>query len=136
VLHMTRLEVDPSHVSFVRRLKNGLPEIMGDKEKLVQVFLNLLQNAIHAVSGEGTIILETRLLDTDGMVEVSIIDNGPGIPEDYRGKIFDPFFTTKDGGTGLGLSICNSIIEQHQGGIRIKCGEDGGTRVSVTLPGK
>ena len=136
VLQMTRLEVDPSHVSFVRRLKTGLPEIMGDKEKLGQVFLNLIQNAIHAVSGVGTIILETRLLDTDGMVEVSIIDNGSGIPEEYRGKIFDPFFTTKDGGTGLGLSICNSIIEQHQGGIRIKCGEDGGTRVSVTLPGK
>ena len=67
-------------------------------------------------------------------MEVSVSDNGHGIPEDYRKKIFDPFFSTKDGGTGLGLSICNSIVEQHRGSIDISGGEDKGTHISVRLP--
>jgi len=136
VLQMTKLEVDPSHVSIVRYLKNGLPKVMGDKEKLGQVFLNLIQNAIHAVSGEGRVTFKTRFLAEDEMLEVSVSDNGPGIPEDYREKIFDPFFTTKEGGTGLGLSICNSIVAQHGGIINIENGEDEGTQVSVRLPVK
>ena len=136
VLRMTKLEVDPSNVSFVRHLRKGLPKIMGDKEKLGQIFLNLIQNAIHAVSGRGRITLKSRFLAMDDMVEVSVMDNGPGIPEDYRKKIFDPFFTTKEGGTGLGLSICNSIVEQHRGTIRLEQVEEGGTQVSVRLPVK
>jgi len=133
---MAELEVNPSRITFEQRLTKRLPKIMGDEEKLGQVLLNLIQNAIQAVSSKGEIVLETRSSGPDDMLEVSIIDDGPGIPEDYREKVFDPFFTTRDGGTGLGLSICNSIVEQHQGDIRIECGEDGGTRVSVRLPVK
>lgn len=135
-LRISRLEYAFSDISFVRCLNKGLPKLMGDGEKLVQVFINLIQNAIQAISDGGKIILETRLLDTHDMVEVSIIDDGPGIPEDYRERVFDPFFTTKEHGTGLGLSICNAITEQHLGRISIECGEKGGTRVSVVLPVK
>lgn len=67
-------------------------------------------------------------------MEVNIIDDGPGIPEDYRHRIFDPFFTTKDGGTGLGLSICYSIVQQHKGSITAESGDQRGTKVSVRLP--
>jgi len=134
VLQMSKLEVDHSHVTFKWSLKKGLPKIMGDEEKLRQVFLNLIQNAIHAISGRGSIILESRFLETENVVEVSVIDNGPGIPQEYLDKIFDPFFTTKDGGTGLGLSICHSIVEQHRGIIRVERVEKGGTQVSVRLP--
>jgi len=134
VLQMNRLEVDPGRVAFEQRLKKGLPKIMGDKEKLRQVFLNLIQNAIQAVSGRGTIILESRFLKSDNMLEVDVIDDGPGIPEDCINKVFDPFFTTKDGGTGLGLSICHSIVEQHLGTIGVERVEKGGTRVCVRLP--
>jgi len=136
MLGMAELEVDPSHVTFVRRLRRGLPKMMGDEEKLGQVFLNLIQNSIQTTSGNGEIVLETGFIAPDNMVEVKVIDNGPGIPEDYRKRIFDPFFTTKDGGTGLGLSICHSIVEQHQGDISVECGEQGGTQVSVRLPVK
>ena len=136
MLHMAELEVDPSHVIFERRLRRSLPKIIGDGEKLGQVFLNLIQNAIQAVSGTGKIVLETRFSAPDDMLEVNIIDDGPGIPEDCREKVFDPFFTTKDGGTGLGLSICYSIVEQHQGDINIECGEEVGAKVSVRLPVK
>jgi nitrogen-specific signal transduction histidine kinase len=67
-------------------------------------------------------------------VEVNVIDNGPGVPEDYRYKIFDPFFTTKDAGTGLGLSICHSIIQQHKGSISMECDHVTGTKFCVRLP--
>jgi PAS domain S-box-containing protein len=133
VLQMTRLEVDPGRVTFVPRLKTGLPKVTGDKEKLSQVFLNLIQNAIHAVSGRGTIILETRFLESDNMLEVNVIDDGNGIPEEHVKKVFDPFFTTKDGGTGLGLSICHSIVEKHLGAIGVERVEKGGARVWVRL---
>lgn len=136
MLRMAGLETDPSHTTFVERLKKRLPKLRGDEEKLSQVFLNLIQNAIQAVSGNGEIVLQTGFIAPDNMVEVKVIDNGPGIPEEYRKRIFDPFFTTKDEGTGLGLSICHSIVEQHRGGISVECGEQGGTRVSVRLPVK
>ena len=136
MLRMAELEVNISNITFVRRLRRNLPKIMGDEEKLGQVFLNLIQNAIQAVSGTGEIVLETRFPATDDMLEVNIIDDGPGIPKDYREKVFDPFFTTKDGGTGLGLSICHSIVEKHHGDINIECGEEVGTKVSVRLPVK
>jgi two-component system, sporulation sensor kinase A len=134
VLHMIRIEVDPGRVSFVKRLKKGLPLIRGDKEKLTQVFVNLVQNAIHAISDTGTIIVESRFLTSGNLVEINVVDTGPGIPEENRQRVFDPFFTTKQGGTGLGLSICHSIVEQHGGTIQAKQAEDGGARLCVRLP--
>lgn len=134
VLRMTRLEVDPGRVAFVQRLSGKLPKVKGDKEKLSQVFLNLVQNAIHAVSGNGTIIIESQFLKSNHLLEINVIDDGPGIPEEYRKQVFDPFFTTKDGGTGLGLSICYSIVEKHMGTICLEPVEDGGTCIRVRLP--
>jgi len=134
VLRMTRLEVDPGRVAFVQRLSGNLPKVKGDKEKLRQVFLNLVQNAIHAVSGKGTITIESQFLNSNHLLEIHVIDDGPGIPEEYRKQVFDPFFTTKDGGTGLGLSICYSIVEKHMGTIFLEQVEEGGTRICVQLP--
>ena len=137
MLRMAQLEVDPSHIIFVKRFEKGLPEIPGDEEKLGQICLNLIQNAIQALQGKGTITLETRVAGaSDPMFELSVADDGPGIPKEYRQRIFDPFFTTKDGGTGLGLSICHAIVEQHLGNISVACGEQGGTRITVKLPVK
>ncbi|MBU1904852.1 MAG: PAS domain S-box protein, partial [Proteobacteria bacterium] len=134
MLQMAELEAEPFGITFVRRLNDRIPKIVGDKEKLGQLFLNLIQNAIQAVPKKGKIVLESRVLAQGEVLEVSIVDDGSGIPEDYRSRVFDPFFTTKDGGTGLGLSICHTIVEQHQGSINIECGEETGTRVSVRLP--
>ncbi|MDI6688683.1 MAG: PAS domain S-box protein [Desulfobacterales bacterium] len=134
MLSMARLETAPYRIDFKRNLKKGLPKITGDREKLGQIFLNLIMNAIQAVSRKGTVILQTNFLAHQNQVEVNIIDDGPGIPEDYRKSIFDPFFTTKDMGTGLGLSICHSIIEQHKGSIIAEDAEGRGTRITVKLP--
>lgn len=132
--HMAALEARSSHITFVSRLRKRLPKVMGDEEKLGQAFLNIIQNAVQAVSGKGKIILQTKFLASQDLVEATVIDDGPGIPEDYRSRIFDPFFTTKDRGTGLGLSICHSVVEQHKGSIIVDSGDGGGTRVSVRLP--
>ncbi len=134
MLQMAQLEVRHNRITFVKRLGKGLPKVHGDEEKLGQVFLNLLQNAIYAVSHQGEITIETGLPDPGEYLEINITDDGPGIPHNCLCRIFDPFFTTKDGGTGLGLSICHAIMEQHKGSISVECGKEKGTRMTVRLP--
>ena len=134
MLHMARLDSPPFRASIVEQLDKGLPQIMGDAEKLGQVFLNLFLNASQAASNRGKVMVQTHFLAPEKLVQVNVIDDGPGIPEEYRHRVFDPFFTTKDGGTGLGLSICHSIVRQHKGSVTIESGNGYGTRVSVRLP--
>ena len=134
MLSMARFEANFFSIDFKCKLKKGLPKIVGDKEKLSQVFLNIIMNAIQAVSRKGTIILQTRFLAEQNQIEAIVIDDGPGIFDEYLKRIFDPFFTTKDMGTGLGLSICHTIIEQHNGNIIAENIEGKGTRFSIRLP--
>ena len=137
MLNMARMGLNASAITFTREFDEGLPEIPGDEEKLGQVCINLIQNAIQAVPEDGKIILKTGWDATrDSMLELSVADNGPGIPVEHRKRIFDPFFTTKDSGTGLGLSICDAIVMQHNGFISVECGANGGCRFSVKLPAK
>jgi len=105
-------------VDIVERLKDGIPEIVGDEQQLQQVFLNILNNAYDAVretERRGAIEVETAHLNAG--VEVVFRDNGRGIQ--FPERIFDPFFTTKEvgKGTGLGLSICYGIVREHGGDI-------------------
>lgn len=105
----------------------------GNSGMIGQVFINLIQNSIHAMSGEGTISVDITEMADDWVISLS--DSGPGIPEDVRNKIYDPFFTTKPigQGTGLGLSTVYSIIERHKGSIEYKAGE-GGACFEIRLP--
>jgi len=107
--------------------------IKGDKDKLKQVFLNLVKNAIDAMEAGGLLVVAQTI--TGEQVEITIRDNGCGIPEENREKIFSPFFTTKRHGTGLGLNISKSIIEDHEGSSLTLTSEVGkGTTFKVTLP--
>lgn len=108
--------------------------VLGEENRLKQVFINLIINSIEAVAAHGVIEIALDVRPQDGYVEVSITDNGAGIPEEVRGKIFDPFFTTKAGkkNAGLGLSICQHIIEAHHG--LITCSSCLTTTFSVKLP--
>lgn len=107
--------------------------IKGDKDKLKQVFLNLVKNAIDAMEEGGRLVVAQKLAREQ--VEITIRDNGCGIPEENREEIFSPFFTTKRHGTGLGLNISKSIIEDHEGGSLTLTSEVGkGTTFKVTLP--
>jgi signal transduction histidine kinase len=105
-------------------------KVLGDKDKLYQVFINLLLNALEAPRVSK---VDIKLAFTQDSATVVIKDNGAGILEKDREKIFDPFFTTKSGGTGLGLSIVHQIIKEHHGDIDIvDTGE--GARVVIKLP--
>ncbi|MBI4655103.1 MAG: hypothetical protein HY752_08980 [Nitrospirae bacterium] len=111
-----------------------IPNIMGDAVKLEQVFMNIIENSIHAMPEGGDICIESS--HADGWAKIKIADSGIGIPKENLSKVFDPFFSTKDvgTGTGLGLSICYGIITQHNGDIDIESREGEGTVVTVKLP--
>ncbi len=112
-----------------------LPPVSCSPSQINQVFLNLITNASQAVKeGEGRLILKTSA--DEKAVQVSIQDNGSGIPKEVLSKIFDPFFTTKPvgEGTGLGLSISHQIVHQHGGKIKVASEEGKGTRFVVFLP--
>lgn len=108
---------------------------LGDREKLKQVILNLVVNAIEAISGEGRVEIQVRdnhAAERTG-VELVVRDTGPGIEPRWLKSIFEPFFTTKAAGTGLGLAIARKIVEQHGGRISIDAAEGGGARVRIEL---
>ncbi|HSN55611.1 MAG TPA: ATP-binding protein [Candidatus Sulfomarinibacteraceae bacterium] len=121
-------------VELVRELDPDLPIITSDRAQLQQVVLNLLNNALDAVSEGGRIVVSSRPAD-DG-VEVAVADNGTGIPEELHDRIFDPFFTTKapGEGSGLGLSICHTIMKGLGGTLSFSSALGRGTTFRVRLP--
>lgn len=121
-------------VAIVMQLDPEIPPIMGDEERLEEVFLNLFLNAIQAVTPKGKIVVQSRPIPSKNLVEINIIDNGPGIAKNQRDKIFAPFFTTKKEGMGLGLSISLKNVHHHNGNIYVQHGKGGGTKFSVRLP--
>ena len=104
---------------------------VGDSEKLRQVVINLLVNALDAMPESGTLSVKVR--GAPSAVSIEIGDTGPGIDPSILPEIFDPFFTTKEAGTGLGLSIVRKIVDQHGGHIDIDSAPGHGTRVRVEL---
>jgi len=128
-----------NNIEIVSDLADGLPPITGDPDQITQVILNLVINAEQAMrsSGKGNrVVLRTRLAPMRNAVILEIEDNGPGIPEEVRGRIFEPFFTTKDvgQGTGIGLALSHRIVHTHKGEIHLDPGFGGGTRFSISLP--
>jgi PAS domain S-box-containing protein len=118
----------------VETLFEPLPLIVGDSVQIQQVIMNLITNSIQSITENGEIIIKTKAIHKQ--VEISISDNGCGIPEDKMDKVFDPFFTTKGGikGTGLGLSISYGIIKRHKGLIEVKSEVEKGTTFTIKLP--
>lgn len=116
------------------KLAGDLPQVYADPAQLGQVVLNILLNAIHAITPPGTIEVATRLADKN--VEVVFTDTGKGIPEEHMRKIFDPFFSTKSAtkGTGLGLAVSYGIIKKHGGEIAVNSTVGKGTTFTVRLP--
>jgi len=112
-----------------------LPPVWIDKIQVQQVVMNLVRNAIEAMSESPRrmLTLSTSLAD-DGMVEVSIVDTGPGLPADVAARLFQPFTTTKDKGMGLGLSISRSIIDNMGGRLHARPNPDGGLIFVFSLP--
>jgi len=132
-LQMLGHKVKAKEIRVLREYQDDLPLIPANAGELNQVWTNLLDNAIDAVDQGGELILRARLNDL--WVDVEIVDDGPGIPEEILSHIFEPFFTTKDVGvgTGLGLGIAMRIVQTHQGHIEVKS-KPGQTSMLVRLP--
>jgi PAS domain S-box-containing protein len=124
------------HFKVVRDLCTESSYVYGDRNLLEQLIRNLEINAAHAMKMGGHLEIRTRLSESKDYCEISIADDGCGIPKEAMDKIFLPFYTTKSEGqgTGLGLPIVKDIVEKHNGTIRIESVLDKGTRVQIGLP--
>ena len=108
--------------------------IRADKTQMNRLFTNLIQNAIEACDGHERCRIELNEVQVDGVVQISIKDNGAGIPNEMQSKIFVPNFTTKSSGTGLGLAMCKGIAEQAGGRIWFETQKGEGSTFYVELP--
>ena len=138
VIALTRTEAANNSVSVRTQFAEGLPRVQGDRVQLQQVMLNLIVNAIQAMSGIGEGARELQIsidaVPSEGGVRVGVRDTGPGLSPESLSRLFEPFYTTKPEGMGMGLSICRSIIEAHGGRLwAIPC-EPRGALFQFTIP--
>ena len=131
-------QAERQNVCLIEELEQGIPNILIDPEQIQQVFLNIMLNAIQAMSTDGCLNITTqRVTDikfgTPETVKISFTDTGKGIPGDHLRRIFNPFFTTKHRGTGLGLSISRNIVEKHGGRIEMESEPGKGTCITIIL---
>jgi len=140
VIAVTQHSLNMDHITVHEDLAQDLPPVVGDTERLRQVFINLVNNAHHAMEkqGGGELTIITRYHPEAQQVVATVQDTGHGIPEKIRKRIFDPFFTTKPvgKGTGLGLSVSYGIIQDHGGKIEMESPVAGrqGTAFHVMFP--
>jgi len=137
VIALTRGEVVKNGVSVQTQLAEGLPLIQGDRVQLQQVILNLIVNAVEAMSGVGEgsreLLISTGKAESDGVL-VAVRDSGPGLAPASLERLFGAFYTTKPGGLGMGLSICRSIIEAHGGRLWATANVPQGAVFQFTVP--
>ncbi|MEW6981016.1 nitrogen regulation protein NR(II) [Colwelliaceae bacterium 6471] len=132
---------NPKNIKLVRDYDPSIPEIQFDEDKLQQALLNIVNNAVQIISADGSIILKTRIASNQTIngkrtklcVQISIIDDGPGIPIELQDTLFYPMVSGRANGTGLGLSISQTLINQHQGKLSCKS-RPGRTEFTILLP--
>ncbi|MFA5114729.1 MAG: ATP-binding protein [Candidatus Omnitrophota bacterium] len=152
-LNLVKTRFKSDKIAVVKEMNKDVPDVLADKNKMEQVFINILLNAFQAIEDTGRITIRTydkklgeikngigkrasdnfRIGETAVIVEIE--DTGSGIPEETLNKIFDPFFTTKGplGGAGLGLSVSRNIIHMHRGVIYVESVSGKGTRITLVL---
>jgi len=122
------------HVSLERRYGAGLPRVSVDSEQMRRVVLNLVDNAVEAMSRSGTIAISTEHDRGNNLLRIVVADDGPGIPPAEREKLFLPYYSTKQRGSGLGLAIVRRIVAEHGGAIDVADNVPRGTRFVIELP--
>ena len=137
IMGLTRVAMSEHGVSLQMRLSEGLPHILGDRIQLQQVMLNLVMNAIEAMSevseGSRALLISTSEVESGGVL-VAVSNSGPGLPPENLARIFEAFYTTKSSGLGMGLSICRSIVEAHGGRLWATPNEPRGAVFCMMLP--
>jgi len=131
---LTLYSAVPKGVKIGRDLEPELPPVNVDPEQMKRAMINLVDNALDALDGEGEIVIRTRYLKGKEVVTLEVVDTGPGIPQADKERLFLPYYSTKRGGTGLGLAIVQRIVAEHAGQIRIEDNVPKGTRVIIELP--
>ena len=126
--------LEASGVRLAAELKDGLPPVPGDADRLQQVFINLINNALDAMRGGGRLRVETS--SEGAAVRVEFADTGEGMSEEVRARIFDPLYTTKEPGrgTGLGLVVVRQVVNEHGGRIEVESRPGRGARFRLTFP--
>ena len=134
-LELCRYQLASGRVEVVRRLAPDLPPLLGVSNQLETALINILVNAVHAM-GESGGTLTVGTGGGGGELEITVCDEGPGIPESIAGSLFEPFVTTKPEGkgTGLGLSTVLMVVERHNGRVTFHSNEGRGTTFRITLP--
>jgi signal transduction histidine kinase len=132
-LALSKNSLRNQRVEIITAFPEGLPPVLAAAGQLIQVFLNIILNALHAMKGKGR--LEIRVRSLGDRVEVMFVNDGPPIPSEYLARIFDPFFTTRPEGTGLGLSVSYAILQRHHGTIHAgNLPHRKGVEFIITLP--
>jgi len=131
----------PGSLRVQRDYDTSLPEIVGDREQLIQAILNIARNAAQAMEGQGQIRLKSRILRQVTLakkryklaMEVQVVDNGPGIPPDIHERMFYPLVSGREGGSGLGLTIAQNFVQHHHGTVECES-RPGYTCFIIRLP--
>jgi two-component system nitrogen regulation sensor histidine kinase NtrY len=121
-------------VKLVFKDSKTVPVFNLDREQMKRVMINLLDNAIEAIDGEGKVVIGLDYDKVLGIVKIEVTDNGRGISPENKARLFEPYFSTKKQGTGLGLAIVNTIITDHNGFIRVQDNKPKGTKFIIELP--
>lgn len=134
VLNLLAFEARKKHVRLHFSSCDEIIQVECDKDRLKQVFLNLVKNGIEAMPDGGDLSVYTKV--REDKVEISFQDTGIGIPQEKLNKIGEPFYTTKENGNGLGLMVSFKIIESHNGNVYIESEVDKGTTFNIVLPAR
>ncbi len=121
-------------VEFAKDIPAGLPDLLLDEEQIKRVFINLFKNAVEVMGNGGRIWVRAADAGKDGLVQVEVADNGPGIPAEDASHLFEPYFSRKKKGRGLGLAIVERIVADHGGSIRVERNQPQGARFIMELP--
>ncbi|MCX7026335.1 MAG: ATP-binding protein [Spirochaetes bacterium] len=132
IAELVQPEVEKQGIALRLELGKNLPQLLMDKRHIKQALINLIQNALAAMTEGGILGLKAEYRDDE--VQISVSDTGTGIPEELLTKIFEPYFTTKKSGTGLGLTITFKIIKEHSGDISLESKEGRGSTFTIHLP--
>ncbi|GAC1472084.1 MAG: hypothetical protein PVSMB11_07750 [Desulfuromonadaceae bacterium] len=128
---LLRQEAEHLQIKIICEYQEDIP-IYGNRDRLAQVVLNVVKNAIQAMPDGGTVRITAAVAGR--LATIRVDDNGHGISQEEMSRIFKPFFTTKARGTGLGLALCRKIVEEHDGKIAVQSAVGQGTSVSIIIP--
>lgn len=132
VLNVLRLHTKAKNLQVEADFANGIPDTMGVKDQLIQVFLNLGLNAIEAMPHGGSLTIRSYAGTDD--IRIEFKDTGQGMTDEVKARVFDPFFSTKEHGLGLGLSLAHNMVDAHGGRIHITSSPGNGATFTVILP--